>query len=250
MKDRVPNIRESTVRIFVKGQPVGSGFIVHKDGLIVTCFHVVQQLNQGAGNQVHITFAQDIEVELLDGTRKAAQVMTSCQNTGFLEALSKDYAILNINTSGLLAVKIGSFTDVVDGCDIYLSGYPFGIDQSIVASGLLSTKWITAGYFKQGSNRNVAWPDITMNSGNSGGPVLLRGNTYNDDVVIGIATFGLNPFAAPVEEVVSVVASFPGNAVLAGLDIKKFSVLVGQALKSNSLGVGGCVSIEYVKTLL
>ena len=55
MKNRVPRIRESTVRIFVSGQPAGSGFITQENGGIVTCFHVVQQVNPGQGNQVQIT---------------------------------------------------------------------------------------------------------------------------------------------------------------------------------------------------
>lgn len=38
---------------------------------------------------------------------------------------------------------------------------------------MLSSKWRTGGYLGQGSDRDVAWLDISMTKGNSGGPVLL-----------------------------------------------------------------------------
>lgn len=91
MRNRVPAIRESTVRIFVNGQPAGSGFVVDAEGTVITCFHVVEQLNPGQGNQMQIMFSQNIEVEFADSTHRPAQIASSCQNTGFLEALSKDY---------------------------------------------------------------------------------------------------------------------------------------------------------------
>jgi hypothetical protein len=43
-----------------------------------------------------------------------------------------------------------------------------------------------------------------------------------------------------------VAAKFPGNIMLMGIDFKKFSVLIGKALASQSHGVGGCIAIDYV----
>lgn len=74
------------------------------------------------------------------------------------------------------------------------------------------------------------------------------GDTPEQDRIIGIATFGLNPFSQPSEELIQIVQSFPGNLHLMGVDFKKFATLVGSALESNSLGVNGCVSIEYLKS--
>jgi hypothetical protein len=102
----------------------------------------------------------------------------------------------------------------------------------------------------KGSSREVAWLDITMNSGNSGGPVILMGNRLEDDKVIGIATFGLNPFADPAKELIEIVKTFPGNVFIMGVDFKKFGTLVGSALATTSLGVNGCVSIDYLKMKL
>lgn len=250
MKQRITQLKKSTVRIFVDGKAVGSGFIVSKNGLVATCFHVVQKNKPAPNNQTQIGYSTTIEVEFSDGTKLPAAVHSSCQNQGFLEALSKDYCILHVNSSTLVPLPLGTFSNIQEGDNIYLSGFPLGISQPVVAVGLLSTKWTTAGYLNQGGVREVAWLDITMNSGNSGGPVILMGNRPEDDKAIGIATFSLNPFATPAQELIEIVQNFPGNVVIMGVDFKKFGMLVGSALATTSLGVNGCVSIDYIKSKL
>jgi serine protease Do len=247
MKQRLTQIKKATVRILVNGQPSGSGFIISRDGLVATCFHVVQRLLPASNEQTQITYATSIEVEFNDGRKLPATVHGSCQNQGFLEALSKDYCVLEVESKNLIPLPLGTFADVYEGDNIYLCGFPFGINQAVVSVGMLSTKWATSGYLNQGSNREVAWLDVTMNKGNSGGPVVLVGNEPQDDKVIGIASFGLNPFANSAEELIQIVQTFPGNAVIMGVDFKKFATLIGTALASNSLGVGGCISIDYLK---
>jgi len=89
-----------------------------------------------------------------------------------------------------------------------------------------------------------------MNRGNSGGPIVLMGEESKEDKVIGIASFGLNPFADPAEQLIEIVQTFPGSAVLMGVDFKRFATLIGEALSSNSLGISGCVSIDYLSSKL
>jgi serine protease Do len=48
----------------------------------------------------------------------------------------------------------------------------------------------------------VAWLDLTLNKGNYGGPVIKIGRTPDENRVIGIATFILNPFAQYAEAVI------------------------------------------------
>jgi serine protease Do len=250
MKQRLAQVKKATVRILVNGQPSGSGFIISGDGLVATCFHVVQQLLPVSNEQTQVTYATSIEVEFNDGQKLPATVRGSCQDQGFLEALSKDCCVLEVESKDLVPLPLGMFADVYEGDDIYLCGFPFGINQPVVSVGMLSAKWITAGYLNQGSNREVAWLDVTMNRGNSGGPVVLVGNEPQDDKVIGIASFGLNPFANSAEEFIQVVKTFPGRVEIMGVDFKKFATLIGTALASNSLGVGGCISIDYLKAKL
>lgn len=250
MKERLAQIKRVTVRILVNGQPSGTGFVISSDGLVATCFHVVQHVSPAPGEQTQITYAPSIEVEFNDGEKLPAIVHNSCQNQGFLEAFSKDYCILEVESRNLVFLPLGTFADAYEGADIYLCGFPLGINQAVASVGMFSAKWTTSGYLNQGSNREVAWLDVTMNKGNSGGPIVLIGKELKDDKVIGIASFGLNPFADSAEELILIVQTFPGNVFMMGVDFKKFATLIGTALASNSLGVSGCVSIDYLKSKL
>lgn len=250
MKQRLLQIKKATVRILINGQVSGTGFIVSEDGLVATCFHVVQQLQSAPNGQTQISYASSIEVEFDDKKKLPATVHKSCQNQWFLEALSKDYCILEVKSRNLIHLPLGRFVDAYEGANIYSCGFPLGINQAVVSIGMLSTKWTTPGYLNQGSNREVAWLDLTMNKGNSGGPIVLIGQELKDDKVIGIASFGLNPFADSAEELIKIVRTFSGNVFIMDVDFKKFATLVGSALASNSLGVSGCVSIDYLKSKL
>ena len=78
--------------------------------------------------------------------------------------------------------------------------------------------------------------------------MILPGERPEDDVVVGIVTFNLNPFARPAQDLKKQAETFPpGSAHVAGIDLPSFGRLVAQALTTNSLKVGGCVSIEYLK---
>jgi len=246
MINRIPLLKQSTVRVFVNGSPCGSGFAV-ADDLVATCFHVVQEVSATPTGQTRITYATSIEVELPTGQRVAAQVHPCCQNNGFGNAVSRDFVVLQVHRATLRPLPMGSLSSAAEGEPVYMAGFPFGIDQAVVATGIISTKWLASGYLNEGSTREAAWIDITMNSGNSGGPVLRLGTSEVDDEVIGIAAFGLNPFAAVAKGLAQVAAAFPGSVHLLDVDFKHFATLIGDALKSNSLGVGGLITIDYAR---
>ncbi len=248
MKDRVAQVKESTVRILVNGHPVGTGFIVSKKGLIATCFHVVQHVQPTPNGQTHITHATTIEVEFTDGTKSPATVHQFCQNQGFLEALSCDYAILLVKPhKALVPLVLGTFADAEEGAEVYICGFPFGLDKPFVSKGILSTKTTTPGYLGEGADRDAALLDITLNKGNSGGPVVLIGKTPQDDKVIGIATFTLSPLHPALEQLTNRVQGFPGNVLIMGVDFKQFSILIKNTFEATSVGIGGCISVDYMK---
>lgn len=249
MEVRHSIIKKATVRVFIDDRPSGSGFIISTNGLIATCFHVVQKLSPTSDGNTQVTYSSSIVVEFEDGQRLPANIHHSCQNENLVRSISKDFCILQVDAQNLVPLELGEFNDIEEGANIYLCGFPLGIDQPVVSVGILTTKWSSPGYLNQGTNRDVAWLDITMNSGNSGGPIMLMGDNPESDKVIGIATFGLNPFAKSSKELVKLVQTFPGNAVIMGVDFRKFATLIGTALASNSTGVNGCVSIEYLNSI-
>ena len=246
MRQRVQRVKEATARVLVNGTPAGTGFAV-AGNLIATNFHVVQQLSAAPGGQTQVTYAAAIQVQLADGRVLPAVPHLSVLGNNLVTALGRDVTLLTVQVNDLKPLKLGRFADVVEGDRVYLAGYPFGVEQAVVAAGILSTKWKAPGYLGQGNARDVAWLDVTMNKGNSGGPVLLLAEDPARDRVIGVANFSLNPFAQRAEEFANVAASFPGNAIIIGVDFKKFSILIGAALASQSHGVGGCVAIDYLQ---
>lgn len=248
-KERVGQIKKSTVRIFVNGRPSGTGFIISKAGLIATCFHVVQQIQPAPNGQPQISYAPSIQVEFTDGNKLAATVHPSCVNQGFMEALSKDYAVLEVKSpKELMPVTLGTFMDADEGAGIYMSGFPFGLDKPFVSTGMLSTKINVQGYLGQGANREAALLDITLNKGNSGGPVVLIGKEPKDDKVIGIANFQLGPLSPPLKLLAQTAQNFPGRAVILGIDFKEFSLQITNTFEATSVGIGGCISIDYLKS--
>lgn len=246
IQERVQRVKQSTVRILVNGNPAGTGFAV-AESLVATNFHVVQQLTPAPGGHTQVTYGSKIEVQLQDGRVLTATPHPSVSGQGLQAAIGKDVALLRVPTKDLRPLKLGRFSDVSEGDSVYLAGYPLGVGQVIVATGMLSTKWKTDGYLGQGGLRDVAWLDITMNRGNSGGPVLLPANDPSRDAVVGIANFSLNPFAQSAEEFAGVAAAFPASVVIMGVDFKRFSTLIGAALASQSHGVGGCLAIDYLQ---
>ncbi len=250
MKDRVAKIKESTVRILVDERPVGTGFIVSKKGLVATCFHVVQHAQTTVNGQTQITHATNIKVEFSDGIKSPATIHQACQNQGFQKALSRDYAILVVKPHKILVpLALGKFTDIEEGEEVYTCGFPFGLDKPFVSKGLLSTKITTPGYLGQGVDRDAALLDITLNKGNSGGPVVLIGKNPQDDKVIGIATFTLTPLSPALAQLAEGIQKFPGGVKIMGVDFKQFSMLIKNSFDASSVGIGGCISVDYMKNL-
>jgi Tol biopolymer transport system component/PKD repeat protein len=136
---------------------LGSGFIIDSDGLIMTNNHVISD-------------AKEITVYLEDGT----------SYTGTIGArdLVHDLAIVKIKATELPYLEIGDLSEVGLGQQVLVLGYPLGVENIIVTSGLVSTIDFDIG-------RNIVWvqTDSAINPGNSGGPMLdLRGK------VIGIVS--------------------------------------------------------------
>jgi serine protease Do len=138
---------------------VGSGFIIDRNGTILTNYHVVDG-------------AQKISVTLSDGKNYDAKVLGKDQKT--------DIAVLKIDAGqDLPAVNFGDSDRLEVGEWVMAIGNPFGLDHT-VTSGIVSAKGRQIG---AGPYDNFIQTDASINPGNSGGPLInLRGE------VIGINT--------------------------------------------------------------
>jgi serine protease Do len=125
----------------------GSGFIISRDGLILTNAHVVRD-------------AQEVTVKLADRRELKAKVLGADPAT--------DIAVLRVNATGLPTVKFGDPKALQVGDYVLAIGAPFGFDQSATA-GIVSAK----GRSLPGDAYvPFIQTDAAVNPGNSGGPLF------------------------------------------------------------------------------
>ena len=130
---------------------LGSGFVVHEDGFIVTNAHVVENVKR-------------IKVVFSDGREFQARVIST--------DASKDLAVLRIDAGGKLPfVELGRSDDLMIGETVIAIGNPYGYSNT-VTSGVVSAVGrdiqVSEGFWLRG----LIQTDAPINPGNSGGPLL------------------------------------------------------------------------------
>jgi S1-C subfamily serine protease len=173
---------------------LGSGFVVDRDGYIVTNYHVIEN-------------AQEIEVNFSGDDRVPATIVGSDPST--------DLAVLKIDAQSraLTPLPLGNSDEVHVGDAVVAIGNPFGLERSVTA-GIVSAlqRDITApnGY----TIDKVIQTDAPINEGNSGGPLLnARGQVIGVNSQISSETGGNVGigFAVPVNTVREVVSQIKAS---------------------------------------
>jgi serine protease Do len=188
---------------------LGSGFIIQKDGYIVTNNHVVDQ-------------ARSIHVKLADGRKLAATVVDSDP--------SADLAILKITKPGIYpTLQLGSSKGLMIGEPTIAVGNPFGYSQS-VSSGIVSA---TGRTIHEPDNphplKNLIQTDAAINPGNSGGPLL---DAYGRVIGINTAIRGNAQeigFAIGIDRLKELIPTLMNPAVVDGRNVGvKFGLVAGR----------------------
>jgi serine protease Do len=156
---------------------VGSGFIVDPKGVILTNYHVVENMT-------------GIMVRLQSGEQLRGTVVGSDEET--------DIAIIKVNAGrDLPAVNFGNSDDMQVGDWVLAIGSPFGLEQTVTA-GIISTKERQTDL--GASFRRFIQTDAAINRGNSGGPLVnMRGEVIGINSQIATSTGDYNGigFALP-----------------------------------------------------
>ena len=164
-------------------QSLGSGFIISKDGYVLTNHHVVKD-------------ADEIVVKFSDRRELVAKLIGSDART--------DVALLKVAANDLPAVVIGSPEQLQVGEWVLAIGSPFGFEQSVTA-GIVSAK----GRSLPGGNYvPFIQTDVAINPGNSGGPLFnMNGEVVGINSQIYSRTGGFMglSFAIPMDVVMNVV---------------------------------------------
>ena len=138
----------------------GSGFIIDRDGHILTNYHVIAE-------------ARTVEVTLHNRKKYRASVVGTDR--------SHDLAVIQIKAPDLTPMSLGESRNLQVGQKVYAIGNPFGLSGTLT-SGIVSS--IRQVQEPDGVTIDEAiQTDAAINPGNSGGPLL---NSHGE--VIGINT--------------------------------------------------------------
>lgn len=140
------------------GSGIGSGFVIDKEGHIVTNYHVVDG-------------AEEVEVHFTSGLKVYGDVIG--------EDLDSDLAVIKVDVdpSELYPLTLGDSNQLRVGQTVIAIGNPFGLSGTMT-TGIVSARGRTlesirqteAGRFFEAGD--LIQTDATINPGNSGGPLL------------------------------------------------------------------------------
>ncbi|RZO25008.1 MAG: Do family serine endopeptidase [SAR86 cluster bacterium] len=171
----------------------GSGFVIDKNGYVITNFHVVQG-------------ADEVLVKFLDRREFKAEIVG-------MDELS-DLALLKIDSDDFDPVEIGNSDEVEQGDGVIAIGSPYNYDFSVTFGIISATgRGITSG---QGIGDYVPYlqTDAAVNRGNSGGPLF---NTEGEVIGINSQIFSRSggneglAFAIPINIALEVVEQLKDN---------------------------------------
>lgn len=164
-----------------KQNSLGSGFILNKDGYILTNNHVVSGADQ-------------IQVKLSDGQIFNARLVGADPKI--------DVAVIKISAKeSLPTVSLGNSDRLEIGDWVLAIGNPFGLTQTLTA-GIVSAKGRIIG---AGPYDNFIQTDASINPGNSGGPLFnLNGEVVGINTAIVSTGQGIG-FAIPINMVKGII---------------------------------------------
>ncbi len=157
-----------------KQQSLGSGFIIDREGYIVTNNHVIDKADQ-------------IKVRLSNKKEFDAEVIGRDPKT--------DLALIKIApSSNLKPLKMGNSDKLKVGTWVVAIGSPFGLEQTVTA-GIVSAKGRVIG---SGPYDDFIQTDASINPGNSGGPLFnMEGDVVGINTAIVASGQGIG-FAIPI----------------------------------------------------
>ena len=155
----------------------GSGFIINKEGDIITNAHVVSG-------------ADKVTVVLKDGRQIEGKVLGSDELT--------DIAVVQVKSDNLPIVRLGSSQNIQPGDWAIAIGNPLGLDNTVTA-GIISAIGRKSGQIGVDKRVSFIQTDAAINPGNSGGPLLNQtGEVIGVNTAIIQGAQGLG-FAIPIE---------------------------------------------------
>ena len=166
----------------------GSGFIIDREGHILTNNHVVHNVSS-------------VKVTLHDGTSLGAEVVGTDREN--------DLALLKIDPDtpdNITPLPLGDSDNTKPGQMAIALGTPFGLEGSITV-GVISGVGRSIKSIAQRPIIDILQTDAAINPGNSGGPLLnSKGEVIGINTAIEASSFGVG-FAIPVNTAILLLPS-------------------------------------------
>lgn len=268
----ISNVSNSVVMIYYKNEngysvPLGSGFLISADGFIATANHVVRRAGDEGFELTNDKNGKVIKAELRfrdnlyckDNNEKQYRVIvkteSNLQNTNAKNAVAFDYAILKIvdPERRFNYLEVGDYSKIQVGDDVIFAGFPLSRPNLIVQRGMVSAKYPDYAEGQKEIDKQIkvnALADLLMvdgsiNRGNSGGPVV----DVKTGKVVGVVNTKYMGITPKLEELRKLIKEKKGvSIVLGGVDPKEGLLeLINVIDTSMNVGLGGAVSIEYLK---
>ncbi len=178
---RSPSPQQDPRRDF-KQRSLGSGFIIDREGYIVTNNHVIED-------------ADEITVKIANGKEYEAEIVGRDPST--------DLALIKVEPKERLTpLVMGDSDKMMAGNWVVAIGSPFGLELTVTA-GIISAKGRTIG---SGPYDDFIQTDASINFGNSGGPLFnLNGEVIGINTAITASGQGIG-FAIPSNLAKDVIA--------------------------------------------
>ena len=177
----------------VQTASAGSGFILTKDGYIVTNYHVVKD-------------GETVKVTLYNGDEYEAKYVGGDEDY--------DIAVIKVEAADLQPVTLGDSGSLNVGDHVLAIGNPLGELTFSMSGGMVSC--VNRAINVDGTPFNMIQTDASINPGNSGGPLF---NQYGEVVGIVSAKYssyssesveGLG-FAIPINDVIAMIQDIMTN---------------------------------------
>ena len=177
----------------VQTASAGSGFILTKDGYIVTNYHVVKD-------------GETVKVTLYNGDEYEAKYVGGDEDY--------DIAVIKVEAADLQPVTLGDSSSLNVGDHVLAIGNPLGELTFSMSGGMVSC--VNRAINVDGTPFNMIQTDASINPGNSGGPLF---NQYGEVVGIVSAKYsstgnesveGLG-FAIPINDVFAMIQDIMTN---------------------------------------
>jgi len=164
-----------------KSEGEGSGFVISRDGYIVTNNHVVEN-------------SDEIRVHFLDGSELNAEIIGRDPKT--------DIALLKVDPgrTELATIALGDSDAIRPGDWVVAIGNPFGLEHTVTA-GIVSAKHRREVSPQQTQTYDdFIQTDAAINPGNSGGPLIdLEGRVVGINTAIRVSANTIG-FSVPINQ--------------------------------------------------